>query len=78
MKVLSLKLKEEIFGEVEKIVHTIHKPRNAYINDALAFYNKIYQRKLLKKSLHTESKQAAESSMEVLKEFEEMGDDILE
>ena len=78
MKALSLKLKEEIFGEVEKIIHALHKPRNAYINEALDFYNKIAQRKLLQKRLHVESKQTTESTLEVLREFENMGEDIFE
>ena len=32
-KALSLKLKDDIFNDVEKITKEIHKPRNTYIND---------------------------------------------
>ncbi len=39
-KTLSLKLKDDIFSETEDILEEIKKPRNAYINDALGFYNK--------------------------------------
>ena len=40
MKVLSLKLKEQIFEDVEMIVKKMHVLRNAYINDVLDFFNK--------------------------------------
>jgi hypothetical protein len=70
VKVLSLKLKEEVFKEVESVVHAIHVPRNAYINEALNFYNKLYKRRLLRERLRKESKAVRESSLEVLGEFE--------
>ena len=76
MKVLSLKLKEDIFQEAEKIVHKIHMPRNAYINEALFFYNKLNRRKLLKKQLAKESRAVSGSSLEVLHEFERMEDEL--
>ena len=76
MKVLSLKLKENIFEEVEKVVHAIHMPRNAYINDALSFYNQLNQRALLKKKLRKESGIVQESSLRILSEFEKFEDDL--
>ena len=48
-KVLSLKLGDDIFREVEDIIHKIKKSRNAYINEALAFYNQENRKKILKK-----------------------------
>ncbi len=36
---LSLKLKEEVFSEAEKTVEKLDMSRNAYINDAVDFYN---------------------------------------
>ncbi len=72
MKLLSLKLKDEVFSEVEKVVHRIRVPRNAYINQALVFYNALNQRKLLKKRLERESKAVQAVSMEVLAEFEKL------
>ncbi len=69
-KALSLKLKESIFKETEEITHHIHKARNSYINEAVAFYNKLFQRKLLKLKLARESKVVAENSLAILKEFE--------
>ena len=78
MKVLSLKLREDIFEEVESVVHEIHVPRNAYINNALAFYNKLNARKLLKRRLQKESKAVQGASLEVLNEFEKFEDELPE
>ena len=76
MKVLSLKLQETIFEEVERIVHAIHVSRNAYINEALLFFNKLNQRKLLRKKLQKESRAVYDVSLEVLSEFEKLEDDF--
>lgn len=76
MKLLSLKLQDDIFNEVEKVVHRLHVPRNAYINKALAFYNQLYKRKLLKKQLEKESKAVSGISLQVLHEFEKIGDGL--
>lgn len=76
MKALSLKLQEDVFDEVERVVHKVHIPRNAYINQALRFYNKLYQRKLLKKQLANEAKLVKDTSLEVLREFERLEDEI--
>ena len=38
MKTVSLKIEETIFEETEKILSKIKKPRNRYINEAIAFY----------------------------------------
>ena len=77
-KAISLKIKDDIFKEVEKITKTSHIPRNAYINDALSFYNKITRRNILKKKLKYESKLVEDNSLEVLKEFEKIKDPIFE
>ena len=74
MKLLSLKLRDDVFSEVEKVVHRIHVPRNAYINQALVFYNKLNERKLLRKQLERESRAVHSVSMEVLAEFEKIDD----
>jgi hypothetical protein len=72
-KVLSLNLRDDVLREAEKIVRRCGKPRNAYFNDAIQFYNKLWERKLLRKRLHTESALLAADSMEVLEEFEQLG-----
>jgi predicted transcriptional regulator len=72
MKMLSLKLDEEIFRETEKLTLKLKKPRNRYINEALDLYNKYNERMLLKKQLHKESKLVSAESSLVLSEFEKI------
>lgn len=76
MKTLSLKLQDQIFEETEFILEQIKRSRNAYINEAVDFYNKYQRRQLLAKLLEEESKLVAEHSMEVLREMEQMDDDV--
>ncbi|MGE0588297.1 MAG: hypothetical protein AB7O48_06955 [Cyclobacteriaceae bacterium] len=75
MKNLSLKLEDEIFDETEKIVTKVKKTRNRYINEAIAFYNRLHKRRILSKQLTKESKAVATESMEVLAEFEKFSDE---
>ncbi len=77
-KTLSLKLKDEIFSETEDIIGSIHKPRNAYINEALSFYNKFIRRKILKGRLKKESRMVSASSLKALHELELLEDEIPE
>ncbi len=77
-KALSLKLQEDIFEEVEKITKLTKMPRNAYINRALDFYNKINRKRLLKRQLAKASKLVETNSLEILKEFEALNDSIFE
>ncbi|MEZ5102898.1 MAG: hypothetical protein R2757_00250 [Draconibacterium sp.] len=72
MKNVSLKIDDSIFGETEKILSRIKKPRNRYINEAIDFYNKLQRRLLLEKKLKKESDLVKKESMSVLKEFEEI------
>ena len=69
-KALSLKLWDNVYRDVETITHKIKVPRNTYINNALAFYNEVNQRSIIKKKLQRESKLVSKISMDVLKEFE--------
>ena len=46
-KVISLKLRDDIYEEAEVITHQIHAARNDYINAAIEFYNKVKKRALL-------------------------------
>ncbi|MGR3320129.1 MAG: hypothetical protein ACUZ8O_16800 [Candidatus Anammoxibacter sp.] len=77
-KLLSLKIRDDIFIEVEKITKKKKIPRNAYINQALAFYNDLNKRKVLKEKLQYESKVVRKNSMEILDEFEKFEDEIIE
>lgn len=72
MKTVSLKIDESIFGETEKILARIKKPRNRYINEALAHYNKIQRKKILEQKLKKESELVKSDSISVLKDFEEI------
>lgn len=72
MKTVSLKIDDMIFGETEKILFKIKKPRNRYINEAIEYYNKIQKRIILEQKLGKESELVKKDSMLVLKEFEEI------
>jgi predicted transcriptional regulator len=72
MKTVSLKIDDSIFGETEKILSRIRKPRNRYINEAIDYYNKLQRRALLEKRLKSESDLVKKDSMTVLKDFEEI------
>ncbi|HUO57646.1 MAG TPA: hypothetical protein VMV05_05665 [bacterium] len=71
-KVLSLKIKGEIFEDVESITKVLHMPRNAYINEALNFYNEFNRRKGLRKKLMKESLLTRKNSMDILGEMERL------
>jgi predicted transcriptional regulator len=72
MKTVSLKIDDAIFGDTEKILSKIRKPRNRYINEAIEYYNKIQSRIILEQRLGKESELVKADSMMVLKEFEEI------
>jgi hypothetical protein len=69
-KLLSLKLRDEIFAEMETTIRRLKRPRNAYINEAVAHFNRLERRKLLGELLVRESAAVMDESMRVLKEFE--------
>ena len=72
MKTVSLKIDDSIFGETEKILAQIKKPRNRYINEAIEFYNKFQRKQILERKLKKESSIVKVDSMSVLKDFEEI------
>ncbi len=76
MKTLSLKLDDNIFDETEEVVSELNLARNRYINEALNLYNQFNKRRVLKKKLTNESKLVAQSSSEVLAEFEKLVDEL--
>jgi len=75
-KVLSLKLQEKVLQESEEILRQRKTSRNAYFNEAIHFYNKLWKRKLLKKALAEESALVAADSLEVLEAFERLEDEL--
>jgi len=72
MKIISLKIDDSIFGDTEKILSKIKKPRNRYINEAIDHYNRLQRRSILEKMLKKESELVQSDSMSVLKDFEEI------
>ena len=75
-KLLSLKLQDEVFLDAEEILRRSRKPRNAYFNEAINLYNKLWKRKLLKKTLAEESAMVADESLLVLEAFELLEDEL--
>ncbi len=72
MKTISLKIDDSIFGETEKILSRMKKPRNRYINEAIGYYNQLQRRIIIEKRLKKESELVKKDSMSVLKEFDEI------
>ena len=72
MKTVSLKIDDSIFGETEKILAKIKKPRNRYFNEAIEYYNKIQRRQIIEQKLAKESELVRDESLSVLKEFEKI------
>jgi hypothetical protein len=72
MKTVSLKIDDSIFGETEKILSKMKKPRNRYINEAIDYYNQLQKRLIIEKRLKIESMLVKDDSMSVLKEFEDI------
>lgn len=69
MKTVSLKIDDSIFGETEKILARTKKPRNKYINEAIAYYNKFNEKQILEKKLKRESELVKADSMSVLRDW---------
>ncbi|MEY4876120.1 MAG: hypothetical protein RI955_1046 [Bacteroidota bacterium] len=76
MKILSLKLDDEIFSETEKLTSELKQARNRYINEAVDLYNKFNKRRILKKQLKNESLISQKDSLKILHEFENLMDEI--
>jgi hypothetical protein len=72
MKVVSLKIDDSIFGETEKILERLKKPRNRYINEAIEFYNKVQYQQFLEEKLKKESNLVKDDSIKMVQEFEKI------
>lgn len=75
MKVLSLKLDDDIFEETEEITSKLNLARNRYVNEAVHMYNLYNKKRLLRKQLEKESKLTRQDSIDVLREFEKLIDE---
>lgn len=72
MKILSLKLDDDVFESTERLTAELGCKRNRYINDALRWYNAHNERKMIKEALSRESRLTRAESIQVLKEFEQL------
>lgn len=70
MKTVSLKIDDSIFNETELILSRVKMPRNRYINEALAYYNRVQKRQMLEKKMKSESALVKNDSLSILHEFE--------
>lgn len=76
-KIITLKLEEDIFHEAEDLAKKMDIPLNTYINQAVAFYTRLYKRGILKKEYKKASLAVMANSMKVLKEFEAFTEDMV-
>ena len=74
MKIISIKLDDIIYEETEQLLKKIKKPRNRYINEAIQYYNRFQKKQISAQLLKLESKLVSEESMNILNEFENLGD----
>ncbi|MBS0616578.1 MAG: hypothetical protein JSR44_00190 [Spirochaetes bacterium] len=74
MNAISLKLEEFTLEETATIVRRERISRNAYINEAIKAYNALHQRRELGKKLANESAMVSATSLETLKELEQIVD----
>jgi hypothetical protein len=75
MKILSLKLDDEIFNEAGEITGKLLVARNRYINEAVDLFNRLNKRRLLKKQLKKESVFTSKDAMDIHHEFERLLDE---
>lgn len=76
MKSISLKVEDQILDDTDRLLRRLKISRNKYTNEAIDFYNHYQKRKFLAEQLALESKLVAEDSMNVLKEFESLNDEM--
>ena len=69
---ISLKLNDATLRDVEEILKETRQSRNAYINEAVAHYNRVKKRASLAEQLARESLLVRESSAEVLNGMEKL------
>ena len=75
-KNILLKLQDDIFKETERITKKTNMARNLYINRAVAFYNMINKKLVLRQDLAKDSKLVRENSMEELDIYESLEDEL--
>ncbi|MBF0490387.1 MAG: hypothetical protein HQL15_07170 [Candidatus Omnitrophica bacterium] len=78
MKAISLKIREDIFEELEKTVKEVRMSRNAYINKAVDLFNKMNRKRRIRKLLRDASLKVRDQSLEFLRETEVMDEHLWE
>jgi hypothetical protein len=78
MKSLSLKLQDNIFIETEKMLEALKKPRNTYLNEAIAYYNKYQRRLWLEKQFAIDVVLAGEDSVEMARSLENLDPHLID
>lgn len=78
MKSLSLKLQDSIFIETEKMLEALKKPRNTYLNEAIAYYNKYQRRLWLEKQFAIDVTLAGEDSVEMARSLENLDPHLID
>lgn len=72
MKKVSFKMEDKVFGEMEEILSILKKPRDNYLNEAIAFYNKVQKREILEQKLRLDADLLKDNSLAALKDFEDI------
>ena len=78
MKVLSLKLKDDVFKDLEMVMKNVKLSRNAYINKAIDHYNQFYRRQHINRQLKLAARLVRDESLKVAKEFEGLDNQFLD
>jgi len=65
---------ERIFKDTEMLLRKIRLPRNAYINHAVDFYNRLQRRRLIKKRLKKDVALLRSDTKEFIRSFELLED----
>ncbi len=72
MKTVLLKIDDSIFVETEMNVLGMKISRTRYINEAIAYYNKVQKKLLLENKFKAESNLVRKDSLNVLQDFEKI------
>ena len=76
MKGVSLKLDEGVYEGTERLVRRLKLSRNAYLNQAVGYYNRLQERHLFAQRLQAESRLVQAESRAVLREFERLPEEL--
>ena len=77
MKMVSLKLYEELAAEADELSDKLNISRNRFINDAVVAYSKTVRRELLAKEMEAAATAIKMSSREVIDEFDALDDEAI-